>query len=162
MATIHQRLRDARGLAVSVASFRGYVAANLPEETRRSQVKVLRPWPAGKLMTVWAFVMVLACSRHMFVRPVIRLDQQGWSECHVAAFGSSAGSRAGRALRVLVDPARAYRPATSPGKAHRPLDTEGSQKRPSTTRWVICTAAHKSPRYGVIQHGHRGDQAAEQ
>jgi transposase len=30
--------------------------------------------------------MVLACSRHLFVRPVIRLDQQGWSECHVAAF----------------------------------------------------------------------------
>ena len=46
VATIHQRLRDERGLAVSVASFRRYVAANLPEETRRSQVKVLRPWPA--------------------------------------------------------------------------------------------------------------------
>ena len=41
MATIHQRLRDERGLAVSVASFRRYVAANLPEETRRSQVRVL-------------------------------------------------------------------------------------------------------------------------
>src|SRR5215472_14015387 len=104
---IHQRLREERGLAVSVASLRRYVAANLPEETRRSQVKVLRPWPvqpgaeaqidygrlgrwadpvAGKLVTVWAFVMVLACSRHLFVRPVIRLDQQAWSECHVAAF----------------------------------------------------------------------------
>ena len=35
--------------------------------------------------------MVLACSRHMFVRPVIRLDQQGWSECHVAAFGFFGG-----------------------------------------------------------------------
>ncbi len=46
VATIHQRLRDERGLAVSVASLRRYVAANLPEETRRSQVKVLRPWPA--------------------------------------------------------------------------------------------------------------------
>jgi hypothetical protein len=29
-----------------VASFRRYVAANLPEETRRSQVRVLRPFPA--------------------------------------------------------------------------------------------------------------------
>ena len=46
VATIHQRLRDERGLAVSVTSFRRYVAANLPEETRRSQLKVLRPWPA--------------------------------------------------------------------------------------------------------------------
>jgi Integrase core domain len=35
---------------------------------------------------VWAFVMVLCCSRHMFVRPVIRLDQHAWTECHVAAF----------------------------------------------------------------------------
>ncbi len=60
------------------------MAANLPEETRRSQVKVLRPYPAepgaeaqidygrlgrwldpagGKPVTIWAFVMVLACSR---------------------------------------------------------------------------------------------------
>ncbi len=30
VATIHQRLRDERGLAVSVASLRRYVAANLP------------------------------------------------------------------------------------------------------------------------------------
>jgi len=106
MATIHQRLRDERGLAVSVASFRRYVAANLPEETRRSQVRVLRPYPAepgaeaqidygqlgrwldprtGKTQVIWAFAMVLACSRHMFVRPVIRLDQHAWTECHVAA-----------------------------------------------------------------------------
>ena len=112
VSTIHQRLRDERGLAVSVASLRRYVAANLPEETRRSQVKVLRPWPAepgaeaqidygrlgrwldpvgGKPVTIWAFVMVLACSRHLFVRPVIRLDQQGWSECHVAAFAFFGG-----------------------------------------------------------------------
>jgi transposase len=92
VTTIHQRLRDEHGLAVSIASFRRYVAANVPEETRRSQVKVLRPWPAepgaeaqidygrlgrwldavaGKPVTVGAFVIVLACSRHLFVRPVL-------------------------------------------------------------------------------------------
>ena len=112
MSTIHQRLRDERGLAASVASFRRYVAANLPEETRRSQVTVWNPHPAeageqaqidygqlgrwldpvtGKLRTVWAFVMVLACSRHMFVRPVLRMDQRAWTECHVAAFGFFGG-----------------------------------------------------------------------
>src|ERR1700733_8649173 len=32
MSTIHQRLRDEHGLAASVASFRRYVAANVPEE----------------------------------------------------------------------------------------------------------------------------------
>jgi hypothetical protein len=32
MSTIHQRLRDERGLAASIASFRRYVNANVPEE----------------------------------------------------------------------------------------------------------------------------------
>src|ERR1017187_8772768 len=75
----HQRLRDGRGRAASVASFRRYVNANGPEEARRSQVTVWNPHPAeageqaqidygqlgrwpdpvsGKLRTVWAFVMV--------------------------------------------------------------------------------------------------------
>ena len=112
MATVHQRLRDEHGLAVSVASFRRYVAANLPEETRRPQVRVLRPHPAeagqeaqidygqlgrwldpatGKKHVIWAFAMVLCCSRHMFVRPVIRLDQRARTECHVAAFAFFGG-----------------------------------------------------------------------
>ncbi len=169
VTTVHQRLRDERGLAVSVSSFRRYVAANLPEETRRSQVKVLRPYLAepgaeaqidygrlgrwldpvtGKVCTVWAFVMVLACSRHLFVRPVIRLDQQAWSECHVAAFAFFGGvparlvpdnlktgvdrpdlydpkiNRAYAELAAhygcLVDPARARRPADKP-RVERPM-----------------------------------------
>jgi len=112
VSTIHQRLADERGLAVSVASLRRYVAANLPEEARRSQVTVLRLVPAepgaeaqidygqlgrwtdprtGRRHTVNAFAMVLCCSRHMFVRPVIRMDQRAWTECHVAAFGFFGG-----------------------------------------------------------------------
>jgi hypothetical protein len=46
MSTIHQRLRDERGLAASVASFRRYVNANIPEEARHSQVTVWNPRPA--------------------------------------------------------------------------------------------------------------------
>ena len=30
--------------------------------------------------------MVLSRSRHLFVRPVIRMDQTTWCACHVAAF----------------------------------------------------------------------------
>src|ERR1022692_2361678 len=107
MSTIHQRLRDERGLAASVASFRRYVNAHVPEEARRSQVTVWNPHPAeageqaqidygmlgrwldpvsGRLRTVWAFVMVLAYSRHMFVRPVLTMDQRAWTECNTAAF----------------------------------------------------------------------------
>jgi len=41
---------------------------------------------------------VLACSRHLFVRPVIRMDQTTWCACHVAAFeffGGYAGVNSG-------------------------------------------------------------------
>jgi hypothetical protein len=46
-ATIWQRLRDEHGLAVSIASFRRFTAANIPEEVRRSQVVVLDPHAAA-------------------------------------------------------------------------------------------------------------------
>src|SRR5439155_13347421 len=39
-----------------------------------------------RVRRLWAFVMVLAASRHMFVRPVIKMDAQVWVACHVAAF----------------------------------------------------------------------------
>ena len=40
----------------------------------------------GRKHTVQAFVMVLACSRYMFVRLVLRMDQEAWTRCHVEAF----------------------------------------------------------------------------
>jgi transposase len=105
-ATIHQRLRDEQGLQASVASLKRWVAANLPEEVRRDRVTVLGEdaeagaeaqidyghlgsWTdprTGKKHRVWAFVMVLVCSRLMFVRPVLRMDQRAWTEAHVEAF----------------------------------------------------------------------------
>lgn len=105
-ATIHQRLRDEQGLAASVASLKRWVAANLPEEVRRDRVTVLGEdavpgaeaqidyghlgsWidpRTGTRHRVWAFVMVLVCSRLMFVRPVLRMDQRAWTEAHVEAF----------------------------------------------------------------------------
>ena len=50
MSTIWQRVRDEHGLAVSVQSLRRYVAANVPEEVRRAQVRVLDPRPAWRWM----------------------------------------------------------------------------------------------------------------
>jgi hypothetical protein len=44
-ATIHQRLRDEHGLEASVASFRRWLRANLPEEARRASVTVLGETP---------------------------------------------------------------------------------------------------------------------
>ncbi|MFB9592691.1 hypothetical protein [Streptomyces racemochromogenes] len=79
---------------------------NLPDEAARTRVTVL--WDevepgseaqidygflgqwinpgTGKRHRIWAFVMVLPCSRHMFVRPVIYMDQNVWTETHVEAF----------------------------------------------------------------------------
>jgi transposase len=110
-ATIHQRLRDEHGLRASVASVKRYVAANLAEEIRRDRVVVLRDpvaageeaqidyghlgwWVdpgSGRRRKVWAFVMVLCCSRHVFVRPTLTMDQRAWTEAHVEAFAFFGG-----------------------------------------------------------------------
>ena len=187
MSTIHQRLRDERGLAASVASFRRYVAACVPEEARRSQVTVWNPRPSeageqaqidygilgrwldpvtGKMRTVWAFVMVLACSRHMFVRPVVKMDQRAWTECHVEAFAFFGGVPArlvpdnlktgvdkpdlydpkinrsyaelAEHYGCLIDPARAVKPRDKPRVAY----CTSSER--FVARWRSCRS------YGVV------------
>jgi transposase len=115
--TVHQRLRDEEGLSVGITSFRRYCWSEFPDEANRDRVTVARPDVepgeeaqidygylgmfldpvAGKLRRVWAFVMVLAFSRHMFVRPVLKMDQASWTATHVAAFNYFGG-----APRLLV------------------------------------------------------------
>lgn len=109
LATVHQRLRDEHDLKVSVTSLRRYVWQAFPD---RDQAAVTVPRPpvppgeaqidygylgrwldplANRVRRVWAFVIVLACSRHMFVRPVLSMDQTSWVAAHLAAwefFGS--------------------------------------------------------------------------
>ena len=169
VSPIHQRLVDEHGLVASVASVRRWVGGNLPEEARRAQVRVLRPGPVqpgseaqidygrlgvwtdpatGRRHTVQAFVMVLACSRYMFVRPVLRMDQEAWTRCHVEAFAFFNGvparlvpdnlktgvdkpdlydpqiNRSYAELAAhygtLVDPARAFKPKDKP-RVERPM-----------------------------------------
>jgi len=97
---------------------------------------------AERVRRVWAFVMVLACSRHMFVRPVFRMDQRVWVSAHVEAFAFFGGcparlvpdnlrtgvdrpdlydpklNRAYGELAAhygcLIDPARAFKPKDKP------------------------------------------------
>ena len=105
-SVIHQRLRDEVGLESSVASLRRYIRAHFAEEVRRGEVIIWRPPVApgdeaqvdygylgtwldprtGHRHRVWAFSMVLSYSRHLFVYPVLRMDQRAWTEAHVAAF----------------------------------------------------------------------------
>jgi len=111
VTTVHQRLRDEDGLAVGVTSLRRYVWREFPEHTDQAKVTVLRPDVApgeeaqidyGFLGTwldplterarrVWAFVMVLACSRHMFVRPVLGMDAAAWVAANVAGLAFFGG-----------------------------------------------------------------------
>jgi len=168
VTTAWQRLRDEHGLAAGLTSFRRYVALEFGPRRQAERVTVLRPpveagseaqidygflgsWldPAtGRVRRVWAFVMVLACSRHMFVRPVLTLDAVSWVDAHVRAFEFFGGVPArlvpdnlrtgvdrpdlydpkiNRAYAemaehygCLVDPARAGRPKDKP-RVERPM-----------------------------------------
>jgi transposase len=115
VATIHQRLRDEHGLEASVASMRRWVRANLPEQARRPGHRAGR-WfsaqgagadrlrPVGDVdrpgqraaAGVWALVMVLPCSRHLFLRPTLLMDQAEWTAAHVEAFAFFGGVPAPR------------------------------------------------------------------
>jgi hypothetical protein len=53
----------------------------------------------GARRRVWAFSMVLSYSRHLFVRPVLVMDQAAWVESHVAAFAFFGGTP----RRVILD-----------------------------------------------------------
>ncbi len=104
LATVHQRLRDEHGLAVSVTSLRRYVWQAFPERNTPVATPLRAPAPLGeaqidygylgrwldpagnRIRRVWGFVIVLACSRHMFVRPVLSMDQASWVAAHVAAW----------------------------------------------------------------------------
>ena len=123
MSVIHQRLRDEHGLEASVASFRRYMRAHFPTEVRQGEVIIWRPpidagaeaqvdygymgaWvdpSSGKRRRVWAFSMVLSYSRHLFVYPTLRMDQQAWIDAHVAAAEFFGGLPA----RIVLDNLRA-------------------------------------------------------
>ena len=162
VSTISARLSAEKGLTASESSVRRWITANLAEEAARRRVSVPRgpvepgseaqidygrlgSWtdPAtGTRHIIQAFVMVLACSRLIFVRPVIRMDQTSWCDSHVEAFAFFGGvparlvpdnlktgvdrpdlydPRINRAYAelaahygVLADPARAFKPKDKP------------------------------------------------
>ncbi len=102
----------------------------------------------GRRRTVWACVMVLCCSRHVFMRPTLVMDQHEWTLAHVEAFAFFGGvpgrlvpdnlktgvdkpdlydpkiNRSYAELAAhygtLVDPARAFKPKDKP-QVERPM-----------------------------------------
>lgn len=113
VTTVHQRLRDERGLGVSITTFRRYVWATMPDhQANRARVTVRKDDPSpgqeaqidygylgqwtdpatGRPRRVWAFVMVLSASRHLFVRPVLAMTLAAWVQAHVLALGFFGGA----------------------------------------------------------------------
>jgi transposase len=106
VATIAQRLRDDHHVEVSESTVRRYIANTLTEQRLQERVTVPRGaveagseaqidygrlgmWcdpVSGRRVAVWAFAMILSCSRALFVQPVLRMDQTSWNASHVAAF----------------------------------------------------------------------------
>lgn len=104
--TAWRRLHQAKRTAVSLATFRRYVARTFPAAGARPQIVVRRPelppgdeaeadygflgmWLdplSGAKRAVHVFDLVLPMSHHQFACPVLRMDQQTWNDCHVAAF----------------------------------------------------------------------------
>ena len=168
VSTVFQRCRDEHGLTAGVTAFRQYVRLEFPAGPKAEAVTLWRPpVPPGdeaqidygflgswldpvteKIRRVWAFVMVLACSRHMFVRPVFSLNALSWAETHVAAFEFFGGVPArlvpdnlrtgvdrpdlydpkinrsyaelAEHYQCLVDPARAFKPKDK-ARVERPM-----------------------------------------
>ncbi len=119
LSTVHQRLRDEHGFTASESSLRRYVAVALAGEAKADRVTVLKDDPppgeegqvdygrlgmwfdpeAGRRRALWAFVIVLSASRHLFVRPTLVMDQTEWVVAHVAAAAFFGGLPA----RIVLD-----------------------------------------------------------
>ncbi|MDO8670365.1 MAG: IS21 family transposase [Dehalococcoidia bacterium] len=110
-STVWQRLHDEQHLPGSLPTFYRYLRHTWPEGYQPIAITVLRDDPppgeeaqidfgylgywldpqTGHHRRLWAFLLVLAHSRHMFLRVVHHLDQLSWLECHTAAFAFLGG-----------------------------------------------------------------------
>ncbi len=110
-ATVWQRLRDERGLGVSLTSFYRYVHHHVPgwrqgqrltlrrEESAPGEVAEvdfasLGLWwdpVAGRRRRLYVFVLVLRYSRHMFVWITPQIDRRAWVQAHIEAFSFLGG-----------------------------------------------------------------------
>lgn len=104
--TAWRRLHREHDLQASLTSFRRYIKDLLPEAGNYPRITVRRPdarageeaqvdygflgmWLnplTGRRQAINVFVLILAFSRHLFARAVLRMDQQAWIESHIAAF----------------------------------------------------------------------------
>ena len=119
VGTVWIRLHRAGKVKASQSTFRRYVRREMAAPVEPEDVVVHGPESApgelaevdfgrlglwrdprdGRRHTLWAFIMVLAYSRHMFVRPVLKMDKLVWLQCHLLAWAFLGGVVA----RVVLD-----------------------------------------------------------
>jgi transposase len=119
VTTVWQRLYRAGKVKASLSTFRRYVRDRMPAPVDPGSVVVHGPeatpgevaevdfgrlglWQdprTGRRRVLWAFIIVLAYSRHMFVLPVLKMDKPTWLRCHVAAFAFFGGVM----TRIVLD-----------------------------------------------------------
>jgi transposase len=120
VTTVWRRMHDNENkIKASLSTFRRYVRARIPQAVDPARVvihgvrcepgelaevdfgrlgRVAEP-ATGKLRTLWAFIMVLVYSRHLFVAPVFSMDQETWLRCHLMAFAFFGGT----VQRLILD-----------------------------------------------------------
>ena len=162
VTTVWERMHGDGRIHCSLSTFRRYVRASIPQAVDPARVAihgvecapgelaevdfgrmglVLDP-ATGRERVLWAFILVLVHSRHLFVAPVFRMDQEAWLRCHLMAFAFFGGTvrrlvldnlkdgvlkadiydpvlnRAyrdmGRHYDILLDPARSRSPTDKP------------------------------------------------
>ena len=102
-STIWQRLRDEKGVKVSLPSFYRYLSCFLADAWKKPRITVRRDDPppgeearidygylgmwrdpkTWKRYRLWASALILSFSQHMFVRVVTGMDQREWLTCHI-------------------------------------------------------------------------------
>ncbi len=119
VTTVWDRMHAAGRIRCSLSTFRRYVRARIPQAVDPGRVvihgvgcepgelaevdfgklgRVVDP-ATGKPRTLWAFIMVMVYSRHLFVAPVFRMDLETWLRCHLMALAFFGG----RMRRIVLD-----------------------------------------------------------
>jgi hypothetical protein len=170
----------------SLSSFRRWIKDKMPDVVSVNQVTVWRPevapgeeaqvdfgfmgaWQdpvSGKQVRVWAFIMVLSHSRHMFVAPVLKMDSGTWLRCHIQAFEFFAGAprrlvldnlKSGVVKPDTYDPeinreyarlAKHYGSLPDPCRAGHPKDKPRVERQVSYVRESMWTGV----RFGSMEH----------
>jgi len=178
---------------LSLSSFRRWVQEVMPEVLTELQVTVWRPEVAPgeeaqldfaylglwqdpvthKQVRVWAFIMVLSHSRHMFVEPVWRLDRSTWLHCHREAFAFFGGVprrlvvdnlKDGVVKADIYDPelnleyarlARHYGTIVDPCRAGHPKDKPRVERQVSYVRESLWTGLQFGSCDHLRQHSRR-------